>query len=101
MSRAGTSGIRCLPDEAHVAGGRRFSGGGFGSERFGLGLFPLFGTHFFLLMQMNESPLFVSDYDIRQPIAVDIGSDDLCADARVVVDQMRNEVDRVVSPARE
>ena len=52
------------------------------------------------LVREDERTFFVSDNDIVPFVAVDIANDNLRADARVVVDLVRNEVDGRLLRAR-
>ena len=59
---------------------------------FRLRLFPGGFADFFGFVEKNEGSLFVADDDVREFFVLNIARDDLCADAGVVVDQMRNEI---------
>jgi hypothetical protein len=52
-------------------------------------------------MQVHERPALVADDDVGEAVAVDVARDDLRADARFVVDEIRNEVDGPVGVARQ
>src|ERR1051325_11199144 len=66
-----------------------------------LRLLPLFLGNLFHLLEVDEGALLVADNDVRMLVAVHVCGHHLRADARVVVDLVRNPVDASVLPTHE
>src|SRR4029453_41068 len=58
-----------------------------------LRLLELFLRHHPLLVKVHEGAALVADDDVGQAVAIDVAGNDLCSDARSVVDQIGHVVD--------